>query len=465
MQIGTTFTIKGFNFGNTQDAGVINFGTTTANITSWSDTSIVATVPQLAPQTYGVSVTTKGQSSDSIPFLVTESPSGGDFSIEVKPSLQSVIRGSAALYNVFVKPINGFNEPVTLVTEGLTQDVTAEFQKNPVFPGEWVELKVTTNQKTPLKYHSFVVKGSTDILTHQANAKLLVKPAKPAIELKRTYSKDLTVLLIPKYRKQSGDKIETSINLINTTGTWIKATMKLQDGDNPVNIDNEDYAVLIGPYGTKSLGNITFNEGQSLHYVGDRVRFEPMTILGIDLLLRGTLGQEVPPTAFFDLFSHYEYANTLLGDILQALLAQEPGCKDLIYSMSQDLKDGDAKGFLTDLANYLHCMGAIKKEMRKLFVEILKDKKEATKMANLLDKNTKKIFKILDVISVYEHLRMFADLMCPSLVPPIDTWLNSLGVCTTLGAPIEGWVRLEAEFQDNQESNKINSRINKWLKK
>ena len=86
-------------------------------------------------------------------------------------------------------------------------------------------------------------------------------------------------------------------------------------------------------------------------------------------------------------------------------------------------------------------------------------------MANLLDKNTKKIFKILDVISVYEHLRMFADLMCPSLVPPIDTWLNSLGVCTTLGAPIEGWVRLEAEFQDNQESNKINSRINKWLKK
>ena len=40
--------------------------------------------------------------------------------------------------------------------------------------------------------------------------------------------------------------------------------------------------ILLGPYATKSLGPITFQKGEHLHYDGDRVSFEPLTALAID---------------------------------------------------------------------------------------------------------------------------------------------------------------------------------------
>src|SRR5262249_17454771 len=43
-----------------------------------------------------------------------------------------------------------------------------------------------------------------------------------------------------------------------------------------------------------------------------------------------------------------------------------------------------------------------------------------------------------------QHAVEFANLMCPSLVPPIDGFFASLGFCTILGAPTDGFVRLEA---------------------
>ena len=59
-QAGVKVTIGGKNFGATQGTGSVKFGTTTATITSWSDTKIVATVPSLTNGSYSVTVTANG---------------------------------------------------------------------------------------------------------------------------------------------------------------------------------------------------------------------------------------------------------------------------------------------------------------------------------------------------------------------------------------------------------------------
>lgn len=70
-QPGVKVTIAGRNFGATQGAGSVKFGTTAATINSWSDTSIVATVPAVANGSYSVTVTNSGgTASNSIQFTV-----------------------------------------------------------------------------------------------------------------------------------------------------------------------------------------------------------------------------------------------------------------------------------------------------------------------------------------------------------------------------------------------------------
>jgi glycosidase len=70
-QPGVKVTIAGRNFGATQGAGSVKFGTTAATINSWSDTSIVATVPSVANGSYSVTVTNSGgTASNGIQFTV-----------------------------------------------------------------------------------------------------------------------------------------------------------------------------------------------------------------------------------------------------------------------------------------------------------------------------------------------------------------------------------------------------------
>ncbi len=380
---GTTIAIIGSNFGVIQGSSSVSFGSNTASIKSWNETEIQITAPALAPGTYDVQVTTTGGVSNSLSFLLTEVTSKGDFRVDVKPPLQSIVRGSSATYSVGIRAKNGFNEPVTLEASGLPKDASAEFQRNPVSPGEWVDLAIKTTKKTPLKVHSFIVKGSASGLSRKKSAKCEVRPAKLVVSLKRSYSSEPALLLIAKNKTQTGDKVTANISLMNTTGTWMKATLTQEEGKYSVPIKrDEDYVILLGPYATKSLGEITFKEGESLRYDGDRVSFEPLTALAIDLFLRGALGLEVPPDAFFDVYSRYEYANALFGKILRDLLDEEFGCSTLALDFRDDLKEGNAIGILNDLAEYLHCMGAMKEEMQNLFTQVLKNKKLAKKAAN-----------------------------------------------------------------------------------
>ncbi len=65
---GDSVLISGSNFAKTQDGGKVLFGTGTAEVSKWSDSSITITVPpNLGPNTYGVTVETgEGKSNEAI---------------------------------------------------------------------------------------------------------------------------------------------------------------------------------------------------------------------------------------------------------------------------------------------------------------------------------------------------------------------------------------------------------------
>ena len=68
---GTAVTIAGANFGDEQGTGAVTFGGSAATIQSWSDTSIVATVPTAAfPGSRDITVTTVVDASNTVPFRV-----------------------------------------------------------------------------------------------------------------------------------------------------------------------------------------------------------------------------------------------------------------------------------------------------------------------------------------------------------------------------------------------------------
>jgi YD repeat-containing protein len=68
-QVGASTTIVGTNFGATQGSSTIAFNGTTAAVTSWGNTSIIATVPSGAT-TGNVTVTVSNQASNGVPFSV-----------------------------------------------------------------------------------------------------------------------------------------------------------------------------------------------------------------------------------------------------------------------------------------------------------------------------------------------------------------------------------------------------------
>jgi hypothetical protein len=73
--VGSVITISGSNFGQTQGNGGVKFGTLAATITSWSPSSIVATVPTGAATGSVVVTAAGGVASNGVTFTVTSAPS------------------------------------------------------------------------------------------------------------------------------------------------------------------------------------------------------------------------------------------------------------------------------------------------------------------------------------------------------------------------------------------------------
>jgi IPT/TIG domain len=72
--IGASVTIAGSNFGSVQGTGTVKFNGTTATVTSWSASSIVATVAA-GTTTGNVAVFASGVNSNGVTFTVVPAPS------------------------------------------------------------------------------------------------------------------------------------------------------------------------------------------------------------------------------------------------------------------------------------------------------------------------------------------------------------------------------------------------------
>lgn len=69
---GSSVTITGLNFGSTQGSSLVRFGSTTAQVTEWSATQIVAVVPNITAGSYTISVlTSAGSGTSASQFTVT----------------------------------------------------------------------------------------------------------------------------------------------------------------------------------------------------------------------------------------------------------------------------------------------------------------------------------------------------------------------------------------------------------
>jgi len=178
--VGTSVTINGSNFGASQGTSTVTIGGTPASITSWSDTQIVATVPNLSPAgAYNVVVTINGLPSNTATFNVTAPPA--DFTLAVSPGSRTVTQGGSTTFTVTLGAVNGFNSPVTLtVTTGLPAGTTASFSPPAPNPATTTTstLTLTTSGSTPTgTYPAIVIQGTGGSQTHVTSVSLTVNAA------------------------------------------------------------------------------------------------------------------------------------------------------------------------------------------------------------------------------------------------------------------------------------------------
>src|SRR5580700_2697833 len=116
--VGSSVTITGTNFGNTQGTSAVSFNGTTATPSSWSATSIVAPVPS-GTTSGNVTVTVGGQVSNGVAFTVTIPP----------PSITSVSPASGPVGTLVT--LSGANFGVT---QGSS---TVSFNGTAATPSSW----------------------------------------------------------------------------------------------------------------------------------------------------------------------------------------------------------------------------------------------------------------------------------------------------------------------------------------
>jgi hypothetical protein len=107
--VGSSVTISGSNFGASQGSSTVNFGVNHATVTSWSNTSITATVPSLSPGAVSVSVTVGGTTSNSVGYTVTSGSGGGGGS-----------SGCHIVYSITNTYAGGFQAAITIDNTGST---------------------------------------------------------------------------------------------------------------------------------------------------------------------------------------------------------------------------------------------------------------------------------------------------------------------------------------------------------
>jgi endoglucanase len=124
--VGSSVTVTGSNFGASQGASTLRFGTTAASVSSWSNTSIVAAVPNVTAGSQPVTVTVNGATSGASAFTVT-AVTQPSFVFQC-PSGLVVTRGAAGSSGACtIARSGGFTGPVTFAAGTTPSGVTISF--------------------------------------------------------------------------------------------------------------------------------------------------------------------------------------------------------------------------------------------------------------------------------------------------------------------------------------------------
>ena len=123
---GSSVTINGNLFGATQGTGQVRFGSTAATVTSWSNTQIVATVPNIAAGAVQVQVVTGNGASNSSTFTVSTVQQPG-YTMVCNPTSLSVNRGANGSSSCTLTRTGGFTGSVSFAASGLPTGVSASF--------------------------------------------------------------------------------------------------------------------------------------------------------------------------------------------------------------------------------------------------------------------------------------------------------------------------------------------------
>lgn len=160
--VGTSVVITGSNFGATQGTSSVTFSGVTAMVTSWSNTSIQATVPPSAI-TGSVVVTVKSVPSNSNVIFRVQ-----DFALTASPIIVALPRGMSgtALFSLTLMAIEGFNTPVGLsVTAGLPSGANATFNPSSVTPTGTSSLTLTMPGNLPGGSYPMVITATAGALS------------------------------------------------------------------------------------------------------------------------------------------------------------------------------------------------------------------------------------------------------------------------------------------------------------
>jgi hypothetical protein len=166
---GSSVTITGTNFGASQGSSTVSFGGVNAAITSWSKTSIKATVPSLAVGAANVTVNVGRVSSNAAAFTVTQA---GSFSLSPSAATLSIAQGASAAGTITITDQGSFTAPVTLTASGLPAGVTAAFKTNPTTASS--ALTFTVGASTVAGSYPITITGTSGSLTAKTSITLTV---------------------------------------------------------------------------------------------------------------------------------------------------------------------------------------------------------------------------------------------------------------------------------------------------
>lgn len=174
---GSPLTITGINFGSTQ--GKILIGASSgAAITSWSSTSIVATVVDPARSGRVVVVSDFTESNNNNSYTVTSA----NYTVDLMAQTVQVVKGQNAEFVMNVGLHNGFTTVagINFSVNGLTAGTVYSFTPVPISRSGGVVLRIATGTMTPGTYNLTITSNEASSVDRVISCILTITTTNPA---------------------------------------------------------------------------------------------------------------------------------------------------------------------------------------------------------------------------------------------------------------------------------------------